>query len=338
MYTQSKIKVLIVDDSLFSRTLIKRGIEADGAIEVVAEAGDPFQARDYILEFTPDVMICDIEMPKMDGIAFIRKLLPQYKIPVLVVSSDATAWAEARNAGAAAFIAKPESNGPSALNKFLVELTCRIKKVAMTNIPIPGETGLSAPIYQAKFIAFGASTGGTEALFHILKSLPTTIPGIVAVQHIPSGFSSMFASRLNQLTHFIVKEAETGDKIEPGKVLIAPGDKHMKIIKEGTFFKTVCFHGEKVNGHRPSVDVLFDSAAKVGGSDSIGIILTGMGYDGAKGLLAMRRNGARTIGQDESSSIVYGMPMAANNIGAVEKQIPLFKIPAAILSMVTQKK
>ncbi|HHV95054.1 MAG TPA: chemotaxis protein CheB [Clostridiaceae bacterium] len=184
-----------------------------------------------------------------------------------------------------------------------------------------------------KIIAIGASAGGTEAIYTILRSLPKNIPGIVIVQHIPPVFSKMFAERLNDTTEFDVKEAETGDCIETGKVLIAPGEKHMIVVKEGSTYKVECFMGEKVSGHRPSIDVLFESVSKVCGKNAIGIILTGMGHDGSKGLLAMRNKGARTIGQDEKTSIVYGMPKVAYNIGAVEFQVPLQKIPETICSL-----
>jgi two-component system chemotaxis response regulator CheB len=185
-------------------------------------------------------------------------------------------------------------------------------------------------------IAMGASTGGTEALYNIIKHLPKSIPGIVIVQHIPPIFSKMFADRLNNQTELSCKEAETGEYLERGKVLIAPGDQHMKIKKIGERYKVECFKGDKVNGHCPSVDVLFESVAKEAGRNALGIILTGMGYDGAKGLLAMRRKGARTIGQDEKSSVVYGMPKVAFNIGAVEKQSPIEDIPRLIYSMLKE--
>lgn len=188
-------------------------------------------------------------------------------------------------------------------------------------------------ISTSQIIAIGASTGGTEAIVSILKELPNTIPGIVIVQHMPPNFTRMFAERLNSITSLNVKEAQTGDQVLPGHVLVAPGDYHMKVYKSGSSYYIRCFKGEKVNGHCPSVDVLFKSVAAEAGKNAIGIILTGMGSDGAKGLLAMKNSGARTIGQDENSSVVYGMPKVAYNIGAIEKQAPLVKIPGLILTL-----
>lgn len=334
-----KIRVLVVDDSLVFREIISRGISSNLNIEVVATAKDPYEARDKILEFHPDVIICDIEMPKMNGIEFIRKLLPQYPIPVVVVSSISEAVLESMNAGAVEFVTKPDIQRLKGIESFLYELIAKIKiaseaKVIGTNYSVSRERAL--PTNRDKIIAMGSSTGGTEALFSILKSLPNNVPGIVVVQHIPPTFSRMFANRLNQQTAFQVKEAVTGDIIEPGKVFIAPGDQHMKIVKVGDVYKVRCFVGEKVSGHCPSVDVLFESVAKEVGNKAIGVILTGMGYDGAKGLLAMKRKGAFTIGQNETSSVVYGMPKVAFNIGAVRAQGSLENIPRLILQSLNQ--
>jgi two-component system chemotaxis response regulator CheB len=332
-----KIRVLIVDDSLVSREVIARGLSLDDRIEVVAKAVDPFDARDKILEFEPDVMTCDIEMPKMNGIEFLKKLLPQYSIPVIVVSTLSDAVFDAMNAGAVDFVAKPNVQTQKDVENFIIEMIAKVKVAAQAKIrtqktyqPIS-----SAPVNYAsdRIIAIGSSTGGTEAIYNVLRQLPPTIPGIVIVQHIPPMFSQMFAERLNNQTQFKVKEARTGDYVEQGRVLIAPGDQHMKIKKVGDKYKVEVAHGEKVNGHCPSIDILFDSVAKEAGNSAVGVILTGMGYDGAKGLLAMRRRGARTIGQDEITSVVYGMPKVAFDIGAVEKQVALSKIPIAISDM-----
>ncbi len=332
----------MVDDSLVFREIISRGISSNPNIDVVATAKDPYEARDKILEFHPDVIICDIEMPKMNGIEFIRKLLPQYPIPVVVVSSISEAVLESINAGAVEFVTKPDVQRLKGIESFLNELIAKIKiaskaKVIGTNYTFPSASRKRAvPTNRDKIIAMGSSTGGTEALFSILKSLPNNVPGIVVVQHIPPTFSSMFANRLNQQTAFQVKEAATGDIVEPGTVLIAPGDQHMKIVKVGDVYKVRCFVGEKVSGHCPSVDVLFESVAKEVGHQAIGVILTGMGYDGAKGLLAMKRKGAFTIGQNETSSVVYGMPKVAFNIGAVSTQGSLANIPGLILQSLNQ--
>lgn len=332
-----KIKVLVVDDSLIFREVLARGISSDPHIDVVAKAIDPFDARDKILEYSPDVMTCDIEMPKMNGIEFIKRLLPQYPLPIVVVSSVSMAVFEAMKVGAVDFVTKPNVQSVQDVEGFIYELIQKIKIAANAKIPNYVEMG-PAKIEEdtsvaGKLIAMGASTGGTEAISLILKALPSKIPGIVISQHIPPVFSKMFADRLNESTQFRVKEAQTGDYVEPGKVLVAPGGLQMRLKKIGERYRIECFEGDKVNGHCPSIDVLFESAAKEVGEGAIGIILTGMGYDGAKGLLAMRRKGARTLGQDEKSSVVYGMPKAAFEIGAVEKQIPLEKIAQAMMTL-----
>jgi two-component system chemotaxis response regulator CheB len=335
-----RIRVLIVDDSIVFREVLAMGIASDPYIEVVAKAKDPFDARDKILEFNPDVMTCDVEMPKMNGIEFIRRLIPQYPIPVVVVSTISNAVFDAMNAGAVDFVTKPDVQSASSVEAFIKSLIVKIKIAAVAKISHINSNVLQRNTidsvrkgYSKDLIAIGASTGGTEAIYTLIKGLANNIPGIVIVQHIPPVFSKMFAERLNATTSFRVKEAETGDYIEQGKVLIAPGDKHMKIKKIGNQYKVECFEGNKVNGHCPSVDILFQSVADISGDNAIGIILTGMGYDGAKGLLSMRRNGARTIGQDEKSSIVYGMPKAAFEIGAVERQANLNDIPQILYSV-----
>lgn len=333
-----KVRVLIVDDSRLFREVLFRGISTDPYIEVVAMAVDPFDARDKILKYKPDVMTCDIEMPKMNGIEFIRRLLPQYKLPVIVVSSVSEAVFEAMNAGAVDFVTKPDMQSVNGIKDFLYDLIEKIKIASKANIGELKSSNVVDIISEhstdtGKIIAIGASTGGTEALYNILKMFPSTTPGIVVVQHIPPVFSRMFAERLDKQTQLHVKEAQAGDYIEQGKVIIAPGDQQMKVIRVGKKYAIELCGSEKVNGHCPSVDVLFESVAKAAGKDAIGVILTGMGYDGAKGLLAMRRKGARTIGQDEMSSVVYGMPKVAFDIGAVEKQTSLENIPQLVFSM-----
>ncbi|MBK1810472.1 chemotaxis response regulator protein-glutamate methylesterase [Clostridium sp. YIM B02505] len=334
-----KIRVLVVDDSIVFREVLAMGIASDPYIEVVAKAKDPFDARDKILEFNPDVMTCDVEMPKMNGIEFIRRLIPQYPIPVVVVSTISNAVFDAMNAGAVDFVTKPDVQSVTNVEAFIKSLIVKIKIAAVAKIPhinsdvyYSNITESTKKGYSKDLIAIGASTGGTEAIYTLIKGLANNIPGIVIVQHIPPVFSKMFAERLNATTAFEVKEAETGDFIQQGKILIAPGDKHMKIKKVGSQYKVECFKGNKVNGHCPSVDILFESVAEASKNNAVGIILTGMGYDGAKGLLSMKRNGARTIGQDEKSSIVYGMPKAAFEIGSVEKQANLSNIPQILYS------
>jgi two-component system chemotaxis response regulator CheB len=338
MQVARKVRVLVVDDSRLFREVLSRGISTDPNIEVVAVAVDPFDARDKILKYKPDVMTCDIEMPKMNGIEFIRRLIPQYPIPVIVVSSVSDIVFEAMSAGAVDFVAKPNVQSVISVKEFLSDLIIKIKIASKAKI---GELHCSSmedfvqdkKTNADKIIAVGASTGGTEALHHILKVLPPTTPGIVVVQHIPPIFSRMFAERLDKQIQLYVKEAEDGDYIEQGKVFIAPGNQHIKVVMVGKRYAIRYCGDDKVNGHCPSVDVLFESVAKTVGKNAIGVILTGMGYDGAKGMLAMRRKGARTIGQDEKSSVVYGMPKVAFDIGAVEKQTSLENIPNVIFSM-----
>ncbi|AOY74955.1 protein-glutamate methylesterase/protein-glutamine glutaminase [Clostridium formicaceticum] len=339
MRHKKRIKVLIVDDSIMSREILSRGISSDPSIEVVATATDPFDARDKILKYKPDVMTCDVEMPKMNGIEFIRRLLPQYPLPTIVVSTVSQAVFDAMKVGAVDFVSKPDMRIAKNVEKFINELIEKIITAADAKILQPenaviGHGSQTKEVDVKKVIAIGASTGGTEAIYHLLKSFPEKMPGIVIVQHIPPVFSRMFAERLNNTIALSVKEAQSGDYITEGKVFIAPGDQHMRIKKVAGRYKIECFKDEKVNGHCPSVDILFKSVAKEAGSLGIGIILTGMGYDGAQGLLAMRRKGARTIGQDAPSSVVYGMPKVAFDIGAVEKQMSLLKMPQYIYSLI----
>ena len=337
-----KIRVLVVDDSIVFREAISRGISNDPHIEVVGKAVDPYDARDKLLELNPDVMICDVQMPKLNGVEFIKRLLPQYKIPIIVVSSISDVVFDAMDAGAVDFLSKPDAK-PNSFENFIKELIGKVKGAVNANLSanlaqLKRTNMLKAPEKNTvnvnnKVIAIGASTGGTEAIYSILKELPSTVPGIVIVQHIPPVFSKMFADRLKLQTQFNVKEAQTGDIIESGKVLIAPGDKHMRIKKAADKYIVETFQGNKVNGHCPSVDVLFESVAKTVARNAIGIILTGMGHDGAVGLMSMRRTGSRTIGQDEQSSVVYGMPKVAFELGAVEKQVSISNISSTICEM-----
>lgn len=336
------IRVLIVDDSIVFREAISRGISMAPNIEVVGKAIDPYDARDKLLELNPDVMICDVQMPKLNGVEFIKRLLPQYKIPIIVVSSISDVVFDAMDAGAVDFLSKPDARTPNGFEIFINELVIKIRGAVNVNlsanlgqIPKSGSNrGMEKSVnVRNKVIAIGASTGGTEAIYNLLKNLPKDIPGIIIVQHIPPVFSKMFADRLNLQTQFTVKEAQTGDTIEPGKVLIAPGDKHMKLKKAADKYIVETVQGNKVNGHCPSVDVLFESVAKVASKNAIGVILTGMGHDGAVGLMSMRRAGARTVGQDQKSSVVYGMPKVAFEIGAVEKQVSISSIPSIICDM-----
>ena len=343
MLPAKKIRVLIVDDSLIFREVIAGGLSKDSNIEIVATANDVFDAYNKVVIYKPDVMTCDIEMPKMSGIQLIKKVTHNFSIPVIVVTSLDGVVFESMNAGAVDFVTKPDIKSTNNVERFINEMTNKIKTASLANV-IRLNTGNSSSkiadnydFCTNKVIAIGASTGGTEAIYSILKCLPANIPGILIVQHIPPNFSRMFAERLNNSTDLTVKEAKTGDYLKNGTVFIAPGDHHMIVKKEGKKYKIECFNGKKVNGHCPSADVLFDSVAKEAGNKAIGIILTGMGYDGARGLLSMRQNGARTIGQDEGSSIVYGMPKVAYNIGAVETQASLQRIPNMICSLLQEE-
>ena len=336
-----KIRVLVADDSMVYREFLSRGISADPGIEVVAAAADPYDARDKIIEYEPDVMTLDVEMPRMNGIEFLQKLMPQYPMPVIVVSSASSRVFDALNAGAVDFVAKPDMKTGKSSNAFINELIIKIKIASTANTSrwkrdTKRVISNIKPDWKNKIIAIGASTGGTEAILAVLRALPEDMPGIVIVQHMPPVFTKMYAQRLDKTVALNVKEAQTGDAVRQGCVLIAPGDCHMKIERTGNVYKAECFKGEKVNGHCPSVDVLFHSVARTAGKNAIGVILTGMGYDGAKGLLAMRQNGARTIGQDEKSSVVYGMPKVAYHLGAVEKRASLEDIPQIICSFINE--
>ncbi len=339
-----KIRVLVVDDSYMFRNVLVSGLNADPAIEVVAVAENPFEARDMIIKHDPDVMTLDVEMPKMDGIEFLRKLIPQHPMPVVMVSSLTDKVFDALNAGAVDFVGKPASMSKEQLGDFIKnELITKIKiasTVKMGNfkrIKYESNIGNAAvpnSEYATKVIAIGASTGGTEAIYSVLAGMNGDVPGIVMTQHMPPGFTKMYAERLNNQTKFIVSEAKTGDVIKPGYAYLAPGDKHLRVVKIGNQYKIDCQEGPKVSGHCPSVDVLFESVANTCGKDAIGVLLTGMGADGAKGLLKMRRAGAKTIGQSEESCVVYGMPKVAMELGAVECQADLKEIPKKIYGII----
>ncbi len=324
------IRVLVVEDSMVFRELLVQNLSRDPAIEVVATARDPYEARDAIIAHKPDVMTLDVELPRMNGIEFLRKLMPQYPLPVVVISSLSDKVFDALNVGAVDFVAKPAVSSREQLEAFIKnELLVKIKIASTANISRikqkimqqQQEEGAVALKRNDLVVAIGASTGGTEAIFSVVQGFGPDIPGVVVVQHMPPGFTNMYAKRLDNQCNVVVKEAETGDQVKPGHVLIAPGgDRHMRLVKVNGIYQVECKEGPRVNGHCPSVDVLFDSVAKVAGPKALGIILTGMGGDGARGLLQMRKAGARTIGQDESTCVVYGMPKVAYDLGAVEFQ------------------
>ena len=343
MRLKQRIKLLIVDDSLVFRESLSREIAKDPDIEVVGTATDPYMARDLIIKLKPDVLTLDVEMPKMNGIEFLKKLMPQYPLPVIVVSSVSQNVLDALDAGAVEFVTKPNVTRPGGMASFVNELIIKIKIASTAKVGnrksdyTPSRPVTSQGIdTMSKIIAIGASTGGTDAIHTVISGLPRDMPPIVIVQHMPPVFTKLYAERLNNTCELEVKEAEDGDALRPGRVLIAPGNYQMRVAKRGSGYIVKCTQEEKVSGHCPSVDVLFDSVADVAGKQSVGVILTGMGRDGANGLLKMKKIGAYTIGQDEKSSVVYGMPMVAFNIGAVDKQLPLDRIDDEIIRFLSK--
>lgn len=377
-----KIRVLVVDDSAVVRQSLTAILESDPEIEVMGTAADPIIAVKKIQKEVPDVITLDVEMPRMDGLTFLRKIMSQHPIPVVVISSLTTAGTEvamkALEYGASEIIGKPSMNPDVFFQESHIMLCDVVKAAAQSKInrksPSTGNAAVEAPVapqpapqpapkpapqpqrraeykpmpsvapkYSAdvvleksnvndviitteKVIVLGASTGGTEAIRVLLKTMPEDMPGIAIVQHIPEGFSKSFANSLNQISKLEVKEAENGDKLYRGRVLIAPGNKHMLLKRVGKEYIVEVKDGPLVNRHRPSVDVLFRSAARYAGNNAIGVILTGMGNDGAKGMQELHDTGAYTIGQDEATSVVYGMPKEAFKAGAVDTVLPLQKI------------
>ena len=335
-----QIRVLVVDDSILFRNLLVQSLESDPNITVVAQAANPYEARDAIIKYKPDVMTLDVELPRMNGIEFLKKLMPQYPLPVVVISALNDTVFDALEAGAVDFVNKPSNLDRVQLGNFMKkELTTTFKldspemvgKLKMVEVnPISGNIGKAG---SDRIVAIGASTGGTEAIFEVIKQFRRDIPGVVIVQHMPPGFTKMYAERLNNQCEVAVKEAQTGDKVVQGQVLIAPGDRQMRLVKVGNEYQVECRGEEKVSGHCPSVDVLFQSVAKAAGAKAIGVILTGMGADGSKGLLEMRNAGAQTIGQNEATCVVYGMPKVAYDIGAVQYQLALSAISGKVYGL-----
>ena len=334
MSLNGKIRVMVVDDSMVARSLIINGLSAHPRIEIVGYAINTSDARMKYAKLKPDVMTMDVEMPGMSGIDFLKQFLPQNPVPVILVSSLNLKVFDALAAGAVDFVRKPDKDHQKAFietltQKVLIAASSKVRTFSAT--PAPGAK-VSAAVSAASaassvlgvrssldnvIIGLGASTGGTEATLEVMKRLPADIPGMVIVQHMPPGFTAMYADRLNRLCKMEVREAKNGDEIRRGLALVAPADLQAKVVKVGNKYTLSCYPGEKVSGHRPSVDVLFRSMADSVTCKMVGIIMTGMGSDGADGLLAMRKKGAYTIGQDEESSVVYGMPGVAHKIGAV---------------------
>lgn len=349
MEAGKRIRVLVVDDSIMFRTVIGKGLESDPTIEVVGAAFNTHDARDKIMQLNPDVITLDVEMPGMSGLEFLKIMMPQRPIPVIVVSAVDGIVFEAMRAGAVDFIAKPEGGQTK---QFITELSAKIKVAAVAKLkrqPPPRTTaapaagGASALTRTLRgrwmegfVVAIGASTGGTEATSSVLKALPAGFPGIVITQHMPPVFTKMYAERLNKECALHVSEGREGDVIRPGYVYVAPGDRQMQVVKAGTKYTLHLGGSEKVSGHCPSVDVLFQSVSRTVGKNALGVILTGMGADGAKGLLSMRQAGAFTIGQDQQSSVVYGMPMEAMKAGAVVRQASLEMIPNVMINQLKQ--
>ncbi len=350
------IRVLIVDDSATARTVLKDVLSKDSEIEVIATAPDAYVARDKIVQLKPDVICLDVEMPRMDGISFLKKVMKYFPTPVLMVSSltqdGAQVTFDALEAGAIDYVAKPHSNIYDGIDEIQKELIQKVKMVASSNLGariearkaknavVEHKPRLSYSLAQTtnKLIAIGASTGGTVALAELLSRFTKDTPGVVIVQHMPGGFTNSFAQRLNSLCEVEVKEAEDGDIIGRGRVLIAPGDLHMVVRRDGGNYRVKLGTGDKVSGHRPSVDVLFNSVASHAGANAIGVLLTGMGSDGAKGMLKMKTSGASTIAQDEKSSVVWGMPKVAYDIGAVDFVESLSNIDVKIVSLLNERK
>ena len=347
-----KIRVLIVDDSAVVRQTLREVLESDPEIEVIATAGDPFVAADRIANQVPDVITLDIEMPRMDGLTFLKKLMSQHPIPVVICSSLAEEGAQstfrALEYGAVEIITKPKLGTKQFLEDSRIEICNAVKAAAGARLRnlLPSHTvepKLNADCILAqathamaetteKVVAIGASTGGTEALRAVLEALPADTPGIVIVQHMPELFTRAFASRLDSLCAITVKEAETNDSVIRGRALIAPGNHHMLLKRSGARYYVEIKDGPLVCRHRPSVDVLFRSAARYAGRNAVGIIMTGMGDDGAHGMLEMKQAGAVTIAQDEASCVVFGMPKEAIKMNGVDKILPLNSIASALLS------
>jgi len=339
-----KIKVLIVDDSAIVRKIFTEELSKYEDIEVVGTAPDPYVARDKILSLKPDVITLDIEMPRMDGLTFLRKLMKYYPLPVVVVSSltpkGGKMTLEALEIGAIDVLAKPGAS--YTVGDIGAQLVEKIRVAARANLKqqIDGEKlsqykPLSALVETSnKVVAIGASTGGTEALKVLLTQMPGNAPGMVIVQHMPANFTRTFAERLNSICQVTVKEAADNDTVGPGIALIAPGNYHMLLRRSGARYFVELRNGPMVHHQRPAVDVLFKSVAKYAGANAIGVILTGMGADGAAGLLEMKNMGAKTIAQDEKTCIVFGMPKEAIKLGAVDKVLPLEEIASEIIRMV----
>ncbi len=346
----SKIRVLSVDDSALMRQIMTEIINSHSDMEMVATAPDPLVARDLIKKFNPDVLTLDVEMPRMDGLDFLEKLMRLRPMPVVMVSSLTGKGSEvtlrALELGAIDFVTKPQlgiREGMLAYSEMIAEKVRTAAKASLAaHKPLSAPTTLKAGPLKAgpllsseKLIAIGASTGGTEAIRHVLQSLPLSSPALLITQHMPPGFTRSFADRLNKLCQIGVKEAEDGERVLPGHAYIAPGDRHMELARSGANYQIKIHDGPAVNRHRPSVDVLFHSVAKQAGRNAVGVILTGMGNDGAAGMLAMRQAGAWTLAQNEASCVVFGMPREAINMGGVCEVVDLSQVSQQMLAKIS---
>ncbi|MCK5424156.1 MAG: chemotaxis response regulator protein-glutamate methylesterase [Emcibacter sp.] len=342
-----KIKLLIIDDSYLIRTMIRSIISTDPSIDVIGEAADPFEARDKIKQLNPDVVTLDVEMPKMDGLSFLEKIMSLRPMPVVMVSTLTQKGADitlrALELGAVDYVAKPLDQdltvvGHELIQKIKIASTARIRQSGRQKPSDRAHKPMVSPeFYSRKLIAIGSSTGGVESLYEIILRLPDNCPPVIIAQHISKGFSERFAIRVNKTCSINVKEAVHGEKLLAGTVYIGQGGKHITVKRSG--YSLICHVAEDTEGesYRPSVDRLFCSVADVIGPEAVGVILTGMGKDGSLGLLNMRNSGAATLGQDEASSIVYGMPKAAMMAGAVERQVALSQMAREIIQSCASK-
>ncbi|MCI9485698.1 MAG: chemotaxis response regulator protein-glutamate methylesterase [Lachnospiraceae bacterium] len=372
-----KTRVMVVDDSVMFRTLLINALSADSRFDVVGFAINAMDAMNKIPLYKPDVLTLDIEMPGMTGLEFLKKLLPKHPIPVVLVSSLNVKVFDALAAGAVDFVRKPDDQNGIRRDAFLATLINKVVVASHSRVRLPtaqgfiisdgavtqktagGMRSFTAPAPAAgmamgrtagnlslkggnfsdeTILAIGASTGGTEAILAVMQQFPAKMPGIVITQHMPPGFTAMYAERLNRLCKVEVREAKHGDRVQPGLALLAPGGMQMRLVRMGNGYSVSCSGSEKVSGHCPSVDVLFDSVASIARDKAIGVILTGMGADGAAGMLRMRKNGAYTIGQDKESCVVYGMPMEAYKIGAVCTQVSLNAVASTVIARLASQK
>ncbi|WP_045218365.1 protein-glutamate methylesterase/protein-glutamine glutaminase [Desulfonatronum thioautotrophicum] len=339
----SKIRVLVVDDSALVREILRQGLAEDPRIEVVGVAGDPYQARDKIVQLRPDVLTLDVEMPRMDGVEFLRRLMPHYPLPVVMVSAlteqGKQITLDALEAGAVDFVSKPKADMARGLNAMMDELRAKVLTASTAKVrhrkrspeqPVRRIAAQSLAESTDKIVAIGASTGGTEAVREVVTRFPASFPGTVIVQHMPAGFTRKFAERLDTLSAMDVKEAEDKDRIRPGRVLVAPGGMHLRVQRSGGIYLARVQPGALINGHCPSVEALFDSVAEHVGANAVGVMLTGMGADGAEAMRRMREAGARCFAQDEASSVVFGMPREAFARGGAERLVPLTEMADAV--------